>query len=151
MRPGAPAISTASTPPLCRRYPPQAQLLRRLLRKRVSMFTRKWSGWSPLDKQRGHRKISSWGLGCAVAAAGRLVGVLLHNFWARVCHWELELVARRRRATKKRPAEGLRRGADFVVGVTRFELVTSSVSGKRSPPELNARTLVTRCWGCSKD
>ena len=26
-----------------------------------------------------------------------------------------------------------------VVGVTRFELVTSSVSGKRSPPELNAR------------
>ena len=30
---------------------------------------------------------------------------------------------------------------DFVVGVTRFELVTSSVSGKRSPPELNARVL----------
>ena len=27
----------------------------------------------------------------------------------------------------------------FVVGVTRFELVASSVSGKRSPPELNAR------------
>ena len=26
-----------------------------------------------------------------------------------------------------------------LVGVTRFELVTSSVSGKRSPPELNAR------------
>ncbi len=26
-----------------------------------------------------------------------------------------------------------------MVGVTRFELVTSSVSGKRSPPELNAR------------
>ena len=29
--------------------------------------------------------------------------------------------------------------ASLVVGVTRFELVTSSVSGKRSPPELNAR------------
>ena len=27
----------------------------------------------------------------------------------------------------------------LMVGVTRFELVTSSVSGKRSPPELNAR------------
>lgn len=27
----------------------------------------------------------------------------------------------------------------FVVGATRFELVTSSVSGKRSPPELSAR------------
>ena len=26
-----------------------------------------------------------------------------------------------------------------MVGVTRFELVASSVSGKRSPPELNAR------------
>ena len=46
---------------------------------------------------------------------------------------------------KKRPAEGLRRGADFVVGVTRFELVTSSVSGKRSPPELNARSRVRKC------
>ena len=31
--------------------------------------------------------------------------------------------------------------SSFVVGVTRFELVTSSVSGKRSPPELNARVL----------
>ena len=28
--------------------------------------------------------------------------------------------------------------ASQMVGVTRFELVTSSVSGKRSPPELNA-------------
>ena len=27
----------------------------------------------------------------------------------------------------------------FMVGVRRFELLTSSVSGKRSPPELNAR------------
>ena len=27
-----------------------------------------------------------------------------------------------------------------MVGVTRFELVTSSVSGKRSPPELNAHS-----------
>ena len=27
-----------------------------------------------------------------------------------------------------------------MVGVTRFELVTSSVSGKRSPPELNAQS-----------
>jgi hypothetical protein len=29
---------------------------------------------------------------------------------------------------------------EFMVGVRRFELLTSSVSGKRSPPELNART-----------
>ena len=30
-----------------------------------------------------------------------------------------------------------------MVGVTRFELVASSVSGKRSPPELNARSVLT--------
>ena len=50
----------------------------------------------------------------------------------------------------------------FVVGVTRFELVASSVSGKRSPPELNARSLglplsrqqldsVSDCGNLSKD
>ena len=37
--------------------------------------------------------------------------------------------------------------SQFVVGVTRFELVTSSVSGKRSPPELNARSRVRECAG----
>ncbi len=40
---------------------------------------------------------------------------------------------------RKNPkAEAL--GLQFVVGDTRFELVTSSVSGKRSPPELIARS-----------
>ena len=34
--------------------------------------------------------------------------------------------------------------SSFMVGVTRFELVTSSVSGKRSPPELNARSIGVR-------
>ncbi len=32
-----------------------------------------------------------------------------------------------------------------LVGVRRFELLTSSVSGKRSPPELNARSRVREC------
>ena len=32
-----------------------------------------------------------------------------------------------------------------MVGVTRFELVASSVSGKRSPPELNAHRLIRLC------
>ena len=31
-----------------------------------------------------------------------------------------------------------------MVGVRRFELLTSSVSGKRSPPELNARSRVRK-------
>ena len=39
---------------------------------------------------------------------------------------------------RKRP-ETMSPALSFLVGVTRFELVTSSVSGKRSPPELNAR------------
>ena len=34
-----------------------------------------------------------------------------------------------------------------LVGVRRFELLTSSVSGKRSPPELNARSRVRECAG----
>ena len=34
---------------------------------------------------------------------------------------------------------------EHLVGVRRFELLTSSVSGKRSPPELNARSRVRKC------
>ena len=37
-------------------------------------------------------------------------------------------------------------GCECLVGVRRFELLTSSVSGKRSPPELNAR-LSLLGWG----
>ena len=37
-----------------------------------------------------------------------------------------------------------------MVGVTRFELVTSSVSGKRSPPELNALVFPLR-WGPQRE
>ena len=36
-------------------------------------------------------------------------------------------------------------GCEHLVGVRRFELLTSSVSGKRSPPELNARSRVRKC------
>ncbi len=38
-----------------------------------------------------------------------------------------------------------------LVGVTRFELVTSSVSGKRSPPELNALMLFAPRWGPQRE
>ena len=36
-----------------------------------------------------------------------------------------------------------------LVGVARFELATSSVSGKRSPPELNAR-ICSAAWGLQR-
>ena len=39
---------------------------------------------------------------------------------------------------------------EHLVGVRRFELLTSSVSGKRSPPELNARSRVRECAGNNK-
>ena len=41
--------------------------------------------------------------------------------------------------SSKKKAEAKAPASSCMVGVTRFELVTSSVSGKRSPPELNAR------------
>ena len=42
---------------------------------------------------------------------------------------------------RKKSGLKLRPLAAQLVGVTRFELVTSSVSGKRSPPELNAQQM----------
>ena len=40
---------------------------------------------------------------------------------------------------KKNSPETMPLSCECMVGVRRFELLTSSVSGKRSPPELNAR------------
>ena len=42
---------------------------------------------------------------------------------------------------KQNSSEAKPLSCEHLVGVTRFELVTSSVSGKRSPPELNAHLL----------
>ena len=42
-------------------------------------------------------------------------------------------------ALKQSRPEAKPLACEFMVGVRRFELLTSSVSGKRSPPELNAR------------
>ena len=49
-----------------------------------------------------------------------------------------ENVLREGRGDTKRAESEVPPARERVVGVTRFELVTSSVSGKRSPPELNA-------------
>ena len=40
---------------------------------------------------------------------------------------------------KQNSPEAMPLGCEHLVGVRRFELLTSSVSGKRSPPELNAQ------------
>ena len=48
---------------------------------------------------------------------------------------------------KQNSSEAKPLSCEHLVGVTRFELVTSSVSGKRSPPELNAQSRVRECAG----
>ena len=46
---------------------------------------------------------------------------------------------------KQNSSEAKPLSCGHLVGVRRFELLTSSVSGKRSPPELNARSRVREC------
>ena len=46
---------------------------------------------------------------------------------------------------KQNSSEAKPLSCEHLVGVRRFELLTSSVSGKRSPPELNARSRVRKC------
>ena len=48
---------------------------------------------------------------------------------------------------KQNSSEAKPLSCEHLVGVRRFELLTSSVSGKRSPPELNARSRVRECAG----
>ena len=50
-------------------------------------------------------------------------------------------------AVKQNSSEVKPLSCEHLVGVRRFELLTSSVSGKRSPPELNARSRVRECAG----
>ena len=69
------------------------------------------------------------GVGTASGLAVMVVGVI-----------EAGLVARLG-GVKQNSSEAKPLSCEHLVGVTRFELVTSSVSGKRSPPELNARSL----------
>ena len=45
---------------------------------------------------------------------------------------------------KQNSSEAKPLSCEHLVGVRRFELLTSSVSGKRSPPELNARSRVRK-------
>ncbi len=50
-------------------------------------------------------------------------------------------------SVKQNSSETKPLSCEHLVGVRRFELLTSSVSGKRSPPELNARSRVRECAG----
>ena len=70
---------------------------------------------------------------------GVIVGVVEAALGVAVLSW---LAGVKQNSSEAKPLS-----CEHLVGVTRFELVTSSVSGKRSPPELNARSRVRECAG----
>ena len=93
------------------------------------------------------------GYGCE--AHSGLIGAPAGVVWAALAWlgWLLALLRRlwvQRRslglvAVKQNSSEAKPLSCEHLVGVRRFELLTSSVSGKRSPPELNARSRVREC------
>ena len=79
------------------------------------------------------------GAGAALAAVGVVAGVAEAVLGAAASFWL--------GGVKQNSSEAKPLGCEHLVGVRRFELLTSSVSGKRSPPELNARSRVRECAG----
>ena len=75
----------------------------------------------------------------ASGPVGMFAGVVGAALGAAALYW---LVGVKQNSSEAKPLS-----CEHLVGVTRFELVTSSVSGKRSPPELNARSRVRECAG----
>ena len=75
------------------------------------------------------------GMKAASGLAGVVASVIEAGLVARVA------------GVKQNSSEAKPLSCEHLVGVRRFELLTSSVSGKRSPPELNARSRVRECAG----
>ena len=71
--------------------------------------------------------------------AGMVIGVVEAALGAAASFWL--------GSVKQNNSEAKPLSCEHLVGVRRFELLTSSVSGKRSPPELNARSRVRECAG----
>ena len=74
-----------------------------------------------------------------LVSAGMVIGVVEAVLGAAVSFWL--------GGVKQNSSEAKPLSCEHLVGVRRFELLTSSVSGKRSPPELNARSRVRECAG----
>ena len=75
----------------------------------------------------------------ASASAGTVIGAVEAALGAATPSWL--------GGVKQNSSEAKPLSCEHLVGVRRFELLTSSVSGKRSPPELNARSRVRECAG----
>ena len=79
------------------------------------------------------------GVGAASASSGMVIGAVEAVLGAAAPFWLGDV--------KQNSSEAKPLSCEHLVGVRRFELLTSSVSGKRSPPELNARSRVRECAG----
>ena len=121
---------------------------RKSIRPRYRRVIRTWA--RGLSKSgRGNRRgcLGNFGLGgmmvgaleATLGPAGVIAGVVEAALGAATPSW---LVGVKQNSSEAKPLS-----CEHLVGVTRFELVTSSVSGKRSPPELNARSRVRECAG----
>ena len=76
------------------------------------------------------------GVGAASASSGMVIGAVEAALGAAAPFWL--------GGVKQNSSEAKPLSREHLVGVRRFELLTSSVSGKRSPPELNARSRVRK-------
>ena len=121
---------------------------RKSIRPRYRRVIRTWA--RGLSKSgRGNRRgcLGNFGLGgmmvgaleATLGPAGVIAGVVEVALGVAAPSW---LVGVKQNSSEAKPLS-----CKHLVGVTRFELVTSSVSGKRSPPELNARSRVRECAG----
>ena len=79
------------------------------------------------------------GAGAASVLSGMVIGAVEVVLGAAASFW---LGGIKQNSSEAKPLS-----CGHLVGVRRFELLTSSVSGKRSPPELNARSRVRECAG----
>ena len=79
------------------------------------------------------------GAGAASVLSGMVIGAVEVVLGAAASFW---LGGIKQNSSEAKPLS-----CEHLVGVRRFELLTSSVSGKRSPPELNARSRVRECAG----
>ena len=121
---------------------------RKNIRPRYRRVIRTWArGLSEPD--RGDRRGCLGGLGlvgvsagtveATLGPAGMIAGAVEAALGVVVPSW---LAGVKQNSSEAKPLS-----CEHLVGVRRFELLTSSVSGKRSPPELNARSRVRECAG----
>ena len=119
---------------------------RKNIRPRYRRVIRTWArGLSEPD--RGDRRGCLGGFGLVGVSAGTVEATLgPAGMIAGAVEAALDVVVPSWFAgVKQNSSEAKPLSCEHLVGVTRFELVTSSVSGKRSPPELNARSRVRDC------